>query len=239
MKKVLLYSGGMDSWLINKIWKPDYRVYVNMHTQYSQTELERIKLEKDIIIIDFPLAQWERADAIIPLRNLYLVMVVCNTFPEDDLDICLGATAGDRVLDKSLEFADMTSNLLSYLYLPQHWCKGRKVRVNVDFKGMTKTDLLNEYVKLGGSLEVPLKESFSCYEPIKGRECWMCKPCFRKYVAFKSCGYQFDDEIDKKVYIYIKNEIIPQIQNGTYGRASEETEICNIFLELCNKYDKE
>lgn len=22
-KKVLLYSGGMDSWLIDKIWKPD------------------------------------------------------------------------------------------------------------------------------------------------------------------------------------------------------------------------
>lgn len=237
MKKVLLYSGGMDSWLINKIWKPDYRVYVNMHTQYSQTELERIKLEEDIIIIDFPLSQWERADAIIPLRNLYLVMVVCNTFPEDDLDICLGATAGDRVLDKSIEFADMTSNLLSYLYLPQHWCKGRKVRVNVDFKGMTKTDLLNEYVKLGGSLEVPLKESFSCYDPdLEGNECWKCKPCFRKYVAFKTCGYKFDYLVDKEVYTYLRKEIIPKIEAGTYGRADEEQYIVKIYEDLEKLY---
>lgn len=27
-KKVLLYSGGMDSWLIDKIWKPDVKLYV-------------------------------------------------------------------------------------------------------------------------------------------------------------------------------------------------------------------
>ena len=77
MKKVLLYSGGMDSWLISHIWKPDMKVYVNMHTRYSEEEIKRIKeLNEDVTIIDFPLGQWEREDAIIPLRNLYLVMAI-------------------------------------------------------------------------------------------------------------------------------------------------------------------
>ena len=35
-KKVLLYSGGMDSWLIDKLWKPDIRLYVDMNTRYSK-----------------------------------------------------------------------------------------------------------------------------------------------------------------------------------------------------------
>ena len=42
MKKVLLYSGGLDSWLISQIWKPDMRLYVNMHTEYSQQEIDRL-----------------------------------------------------------------------------------------------------------------------------------------------------------------------------------------------------
>ena len=236
--KILLYSGGFDSWVIDKLWKPDHKVYVNMHTKYSEAELERIKKLDDVTIIDFPLSQWERDDAIIPLRNLYLVMAICNTFKDDDLDICLGATAGDRVLDKSYYFADKASDLLSYLYQPQHWYpKGRKINVNVSFKSKTKTELLTDYINMGGSIEEAFKGSFSCYNPDEfGKECWKCKPCFRKYVAFKTCGYNFDECVDKEVYTYLHKEIIPQIQSGTYGRASEESKILKIYEELEKKY---
>ena len=117
MKKVLLYSGGMDSWLIDKIWQPDKKIYINMHTRYSEQEIKKIKaLNTDVEIIDFPLGQWERDDKIIPLRNLYLPMVVCNITGTEDVDICLGATAGDRVLDKSKEFVEKANDLLNYLY---------------------------------------------------------------------------------------------------------------------------
>lgn len=66
-------------------------------------------------------------------------MRICNEFPDCDLQICLGATAGDRVLDKSPRFAEAASNLLSYLWQPQHWTKGRKIEICLDFKSMTKT----------------------------------------------------------------------------------------------------
>ena len=48
MKKVLLYSGGVDSYMINQIWKPDVKLYVDMNTRYSKQEIAR--LPKDVIV---------------------------------------------------------------------------------------------------------------------------------------------------------------------------------------------
>ena len=42
-KTVLLYSGGMDSWLISKICKPDIKLFFDLGTASSNAELERIQ----------------------------------------------------------------------------------------------------------------------------------------------------------------------------------------------------
>lgn len=240
MKKVQLYSGGMDSWLIDKIWKPDIKVYVDMHTRYSKEEIKRIREQRDDVeIVDFPLGQWERDDKIIPLRNLYLPMVICNITGNEDVDICIGATKGDRVLDKSKEYVEKATDILNYLYQPQWWIpEGKKVRVNIDFKDYTKEDLLKKYLEMGGDLEEAFKSSFSCYEPNEdGTECWcnhgICKPCFRKFVAFETMGYKFPDEIISNVVNAINKEIIPEIKNGTYGRGEDEE---RAILEVVEKY---
>lgn len=229
MKKVLLYSGGMDSWLIDKIWKPDVKLYIDMNTRYSKEEIER--LPDDVIIEKLDLGKWEREDAIIPLRNLYLVMLATN-YGED---ICLGATAGDRVLDKSPQFAYKASDLLSFLYTKQHWTKERKINVNLDFKGMTKKELISKYLQEGGNLKEAVKGSFSCYHPEHNQECWQCKPCFRKYVAFKMNGYDFGVKIDNIVKNYMTENIVPDILAGTYGRADEEKDIMEVYNKLCGK----
>ena len=59
LTKILLFSGGSDSVLINYLWKPDYLVYVNMHTRYSEEEINKIKNssfgnDPRLRIIDFP-----------------------------------------------------------------------------------------------------------------------------------------------------------------------------------------
>lgn len=203
MKKVLLYSGGMDSWLMNHLWEPDVRLYVDMNTQYSQDEIKR--LPNDAVIERFDLLKWERHDKIIPLRNLYLVMVA-SYYGEH---ILIGATAGDRVLDKTVEFAEQASGLLSYLWQKQHWTNERKIKISVEFKGYTKTALLAEYLNQGGNIKKAFEESFSCYFPKQdGTPCWNCKPCARKYVAFKANGFdknlmtlqQVEKFIDKSRY---------------------------------------
>ena len=228
IKKILLYSGGMDSWLIRHIWKPDECIYINMHTKYSETELK--KLDNNIKIIDFPLGQYERGDAIIPLRNLYLAMCTCNEFPDGDLEICIGATAGDRVLDKSQKFIKMASEMLTYLYQPQHWIPGgRKVQLSIPFKSYTKTELIKTYLEQGGDINEAFNQSFSCYNPHNGEPCWRCKPCFRKFVSFYLNGYKFSGKIKTTAIDYIFTEIYPQIVNGTYGRADEEEEILKVL----------
>lgn len=229
--KVLLYSGGMDSFLINKLWQPDILLYVNMHTRYSKQEMER--LPNNVLVVDLDLGLWERPDAIIPLRNLYLVMVASNYGNR----ICLGATAGDRVLDKSHAFAAKASSLLSYLYSPQHWIpEGQKIEIDLSFKDHTKTDLIRMYVAEGGNLEYAFNHSFSCYDPIGYQPCWNCKPCFRKFVAFYINGFQFEDNVCIKVKRYMTNNIVPDILKGLYGRKEEETEIMEVYNDLCLRY---
>ena len=235
MKKVLLYSGGMDSWLMSKLWNPDIKLYVNMHTRYSENEMKKIKeSESDVTFVDFPLGQWERDDAIVPLRNLYLCMVACNVTGSEDVEILIGATAGDRVLDKSYEFVDKANDLLNYLYTPQHWIpEGKNVKICISYKSWTKTDLLKNYKEQGGDIEEAFTHSFSCYDPVDGHECWQCKPCFRKFVSFASVGYEFPDDVARTCCKYIEREILPDIEAGTYGRGeSEERDI----VEVYNRY---
>jgi len=217
MKKVLLYSGGMDSWLIDKIWKPDIKLYIDINGRYSKQEIS--KLPNDVIIEKLDLSKFERDDKIIPLRNLYLIMIA-SYYGEE---ICLGATAGDRVLDKSFLFATMTEHLLNYLYTPQWWLPdGKKLKINLDYKNYTKSELLHMYMDQGGSLEEVYDSSFSCYEPTEdGHECWNCKPCFRKWVTFAAEGFIKH----YKPIPYIEKNVLPLIADNSYGRDSKEEDL--------------
>lgn len=235
MKKVLLYSGGMDSWLINCIWRPDQRIYVNMHTRYSGLELEHIHGSGvDVMVVDFPLVQWERPDAVIPLRNLYLAMVACNV-TEGDVNICLGALQGDRNLDKTSGFAAQATTTLNFLYQPQWWIpEGRRVKISVDFRHLTKAELLQVFLDQGGSLEEAFKGSFTCYHPTDdGQPCWHCKPCFQKFMAFDSKGYVFPTSVLRTVIPYIASEIAPRVRAGDYGRGEK---VERLILDTVDKY---
>ena len=91
--KVLLYSDGMDSWFISKLWKPDVRLYIDMHTRYS--EQEKKHLPDDVQVLDLNLGMYEREDAIIPMRNMFLY-AMASMLPYNDIEICLGATQGGQ-----------------------------------------------------------------------------------------------------------------------------------------------
>jgi 7-cyano-7-deazaguanine synthase in queuosine biosynthesis len=225
--RVLLYSGGLDSWLIDKLWKPDVKLYIDMNTEYSKQEMQN--LPKDVIIENLDLGKWERKDAIIPLRNLYLIMLATNY---GDV-ICTGSLAGDRSLDKSFTFYDKTEDMINYLYSPQWWIpEGRKIEIERKFKYLTKAELLQMYLDQGGSLEKAWKESFSCYHPIGMEPCKDCKPCERKFITFAEFEY-----VDKSwipfILPAIERDMIPQIKAGTYGRGEKEEKV---ILNIYNKY---
>jgi 7-cyano-7-deazaguanine synthase in queuosine biosynthesis len=182
MSRVLLYSGGLDSWLINHLWNPDVKLYIDLGTKASKTEIEH--LPSDVIIEKFDLIKHEAVDRdfYLPMRNLFLV-TLASYYGEE---ICLGAEANDIHLDNNGEFAVRASSLLSYLASEE----GRTIKVVTPFSKLTKTDMLQAYVKQGGSLDKAFKESFSCYSPFHGKECKVCSSCTRKLEAFKQLGYE-------------------------------------------------
>lgn len=234
----------MDSYLIKKLWRPDYCFYVNVSSHYSQNEIRHLKKHRDGVklVRGIELRRFEREDFIIPYRNVYLVLAVLNEYERLNplekqqekhqvVEVCLGATAGDRVLDKSPEFAEKLSGLLTKLSQPQHWTGGnsREIRVVLPFKSYTKRDLLRAYAGPGASqerLRDAWENSFSCYTPDRdGKPCGMCKPCFRKTIAFTLEGYIQLEYIERARRYVVESGIWSQIQAGTYGRAEEEADI--------------
>lgn len=217
MAKVLLFSGGLDSYALRHLWKPDLSLYVNLGTEYAPVEMA--KLDHRTTVYNFTsLQMFERPDRIIPLRNLFLVSIAAQFGNE----IALAATAGDRVLDKSFRFASQVGKILTLL-MNDYWSDRRgDYEVVLPVKDLTKRQLVARYVEAGGDPHELADRSFSCYSPTRDlKACGQCKPCFRKWVAFKLNG--FDIEPNSKAYI--EAEILPQILGGQYGRADEEAEI--------------
>lgn len=226
-KRVLLYSGGLDSWLIDKLWKPDVKLYIDMNTKYSKEEISH--LPDDVIVEKLDLGKWEREDAIIPLRNLYLIMLATNY---GDV-ICTGSLAGDRSLDKSFTFYDKTEDMVNYLYSPQWWIpEGRKIEIERKYKYLTKAELLKLYLDEGGDIEKAWNETFSCYHPQEGKPCEVCKPCERKFITFAEFGY-VDKSWLPKVIPAIERDMIQFIKNGTYGRGEKEEKV---ILDVYERY---
>lgn len=219
MKKVLLYSGGMDSWLIDKIWKPDMKVYVNMHTPYSEQEMER--LPSDVVVVDLPLQQYALENSIIPLRNVYLYLAACNVTGFEHVEICLGALNGDRINDKSATFAEKLNDLLHFLYAPQQSQSGRLVKISMPFKQNSKRELLMEYIKQGGTMDEAWNASFSCYHPIDDEPCLSCKACFRKAIPFIVAGREFTGKEKEKIKSFVDSHVLKDIDNYTKDKGKE------------------
>lgn len=216
MTKVLLYSSGMDSVAMDFLWKPDVRLYVDMGTAYA--EQEKALLPADAVVVPLPLKQFERPDGIIPLRNLMLVAVAAQFGTE----VGMAATKGDRVLDKSFRFASLASDLMSFLWSEQHWTPGKKVKVALPLKLLSKREIVAAYLEAGGDGEVLASRTFSCYAPTaSGAHCGACKPCYRKWVALTcngiSAGYS--------ARAYIEQHILPAIKDGTFGRGDEGKDV--------------
>ena len=215
MKKVLLYSGGMDSWLIDKIWKPDVKIYINIHGAYSEEEIK--KLPSDVKIIDCPfLGQFEEDKTkYIPLRNLYFLMIASH-YGEH---ICFGATAGDYgAIDKRPEFIDKAQDIINYTLGNQSVSEGKQIKIEKKFVYMSKYEIVEEYLNQGGDIKTAIDSTFSCFEPKDGKECLNCKPCFRKFMLGYYFGYEYSNSEKLKMSKYIKENVIPKSnqKTGTY-----------------------
>lgn len=186
-RTVLLYSGGLDSYALAALAKPDLLLYVDTGTTYGRVEQARIMTPPALThrytstsLRD--LALFERfSDMILPGRNAHLVLVAANYANT----ILMAATAGDAVHDKDQQFADLMNPLLAHLYSKQNWLpEGRPVRLELPAKQTTKRQLVAKYLHAGHDPAHLATRTFSCYKPTAdGEHCAACKPCVRKWAA--------------------------------------------------------
>lgn len=236
--KVLLYSGGLDSWLISKLWKPDIKLYVNIGGSYNKEEMRR--LPSDVEVIEMPLlGRFELSNKFVPLRNLYFLMIASHFGSE----ICLGATAGDwGNKDKTPEFLDLAEQMLQMLWSDKKATK--EITICKDFIYQPKSELIRKYLKMGGTIEEIRKETFSCYTPKNGKECFDCYPCFRKFALLYANGAKYSEEERKTMWEYVKRMIIPRAEEGGYqgtyytDRGKESEDLIYAVNELRKEFEK-
>lgn len=184
MKKVLLYSGGVDSYIISKLWNPDVRVYIDYHT--PQTAIERSRLPDDVIVVDLSLKRFMSTDGknVILLRNLIFSAIAVNF---GDV-IAIGGVADDVHFDSAEEFVADATALFNKFFAHEGMSD---VKIIAPYKKYTKEQLLELYVDSGYSLDALINESWSCYNPKNdGSECGVCDACRRKMKAIKSIKHK-------------------------------------------------
>lgn len=206
--KVLLYSGGMDSWLIDHIIDPDVLLFVRIHTKNNEMEYQKLLdlLDKGKIkankleVVDFDLSTFERPSQnyFLPLRNLHFVTIAAHYGDE----IYLGATGSSTHFDKNDTFAEKASDVISYLLSESN--EG-PVSIKLPFKDTTKTELLKMFIDKGGNIQDAYESTVSCYTPINGKPCMSCTSCMSKFAAFYNNGYKFSDDEISRFKEYVKN----------------------------------
>lgn len=225
-KKVLLYSGGLDCYLIYKIFLEKNNdtdlLYIKHNNSYEDEEILRILLDEDYsVIIDksLNLKQFEKEDKIIDNRNLLFCIIAAN-YGYDE--IYIGSVLGDNSRDQNEPFFSDASRLLSNL-------NNRHIKITPLAKHLTKSNLVKMYLEMGGSASRIL-DSYSCYSG-HDTPCGICKPCVRKWVALET------NNIDTSEYFennpleseYFKEPNLTVIKNLQWRGVQEDSEILDIL----------
>lgn len=180
MTRVLLYSGGLDSWVARSMWQPDVLLYAALGHRYQAAELATIKRQGVLHTVDdrLHLGDLERPDGIIPLRNLYLLMLATHY----GHTVALGALAGEVNPDKGEPFRLQAQQVLSTCYAPSYWSAGEQVRVHYPLAAYTKVQLVAAYLDNGGDGDALVQQTRSCYQP-GDLPCGWCAACVKRHMA--------------------------------------------------------
>lgn len=186
MKKVLLYSGGIDSYIINKLWNPDIKLYIDYGIKQNKEEIKR--LPKDVIIKKVDLSEYVEDDGknTIPLRNLLFANIAIN-YGEI---IAIGGVKDDLHYDKTKQFARKATNLFNSVLKKED--SKRKVKIVVPYRNYTKAELIKLFIDNGGNIEKLISETWSCHFPKNGNPCGKCSPCKRIKQAINEVNLKHD-----------------------------------------------
>lgn len=192
MQKVLLSSGGMDSWLLAH--EPELQgaihVFVDIGQKYTSKERTASKdlayeLGADWERVQGPnLAQYEHSTGIIPFRNAQMLLLA-GLYGEQ---IYFGVIADEINSDKSPEFVAAIQATMNISHRAQYWTHGKNYEILTPFRQYTKSDLVRRFLGNGGSID-KLLTSVSCYDA-GDKHCGRCASCFKRWVALVNATRQ-------------------------------------------------
>lgn len=211
-KGVLLFSSGLDSFMLWRLLGMPKCVFVRLGHAYQEREEETVRyiqskakengLDMEATYTDrIYLGDTVFPDGFIPYRNLLLLIVAAIEDMEAD-EIYLGALKGEANRDKSSKFFKDSSKLLSYMRKQKN---SRDIKVFAPAQKYTKSQLVKEYVKHFPDDVYMLGWTRSCYMPdSKKSGCGLCTACFRRWIAMELNDIHEEYEVEpwKKLVSY-------------------------------------
>jgi 7-cyano-7-deazaguanine synthase len=201
---VLLFSGGIDSYVAYHYLNKPQTVYFDVYSRYTSKEVDVVRELVPKTIIDYSLDLHDREygeKAYIPFRNL---LFACQAVKYSDTVVIAGV-ADDMVSDKNEAIFLEFSNLLTKL-------EGRPIDVMSPFWKMTKSQVVKWYMENIG--DDNLLNTISCYSKEDTRYCGKCPSCFRKWIALRTNGLRLDfyneELIDQYYKAALEEKYIPE-----------------------------
>jgi len=263
MNDVILYSGGLDSFLVHQKLTSEGKnvrlVYFNIGSKCCSQEIELFRSHDFEQVISEPVEVYdnlrmgflETSTAFVPNRNI-LAAVMAHSVTNSD-KIWIGGTLSDRVNDNNEKVFSYLSNLLTYMY-------NKQITITSPFYNDHKCNLIKEYVSTNGwnhyknsrlAQLALIKATFSCYTPgVKQnvvytfddndncygltKECLECPACFRKCMSLYSGG----------IFIPMKNtekskELVDHYMNEAVEGLKDDNDIMkDRFLATKNYVEK-
>lgn len=238
MKILILYSGGLDSLILEKwakVHHPDAEItllYFDIGQGYNYKELAVLPdnvIVKKIPWLDGDTGKGKEGNAsgniFIPGRNLvFAVNAACMFLPDE---IWMGALCGEdhpAATDKNAQFLEKVNNTLHYVLSPF-----KKVTLKHPFieAKMGKLDITKWALEKGGFTAEQLINSSSCLSADEGK-CGTCVVCVRRWGIFSQLGlseeYNARPVEDNKKFLlsvinedhydqYRKAEIVPALMS--------------------------
>ena len=203
-KKVVLYSSGLDSYILSKIVKPDVLLYCDIGINISESEKFWLNLQtsrsQDVVIDDrFYMGDIQRTTGFMTPLRLTIMNFIGSYYGEE---IFGGSLKGEKFLANTEEFEKQTSELLSYMYSEPTYSKNpKKITIKTLFKDLTKGEIIDKYLSEveNASLEKLATETFSCRLPTSDHEhCGECMDCIHKWILLFSRGYDMKSQFVTK-----------------------------------------
>lgn len=192
MEVIVLFSGGLDSlaalvYAKQKYGKENVRtLYCDLFHRYNEKESKASrKLAHKLGIPHttdktLDLGRFEREDAYIPHRNLYLLFRASQELnnKEEGVIVLQNTQIGETsVGDRTLQFNKVAEDLLNISH-PQ-----TKITVIAPFADKTKGEIVKWLLDNKVDLDL-IKQTIGCFSPEPGN-CGWCPSCFRRFIALE------------------------------------------------------